>query len=213
MNNISTVTIEKAASAVEIIYRSLCADDAEEYMNLRTKALTEEDCRAFVSADPQRELNLPRSDWQKVCTEKADQTGRGEYVAIGAFCYGKDKPYLVGSSLIERWSGDETGQTAFYRAIYVHPDFRKMGVGEKIELMQDDWARRHGYTKAVFTVRADKKEWLARQINRFEASIVGSNFLHYANGERAFTYYLERHMRPMRLPRPQPILAFAAPNV
>lgn len=187
-----------------VTFRPLSADDFQAYKMLRLNALLSEDRRYFVETGKPERL---RSDdeWRKACAETFDQNGRGQSVAIGAFCRTKHRCQLIGSALTERWDQDKEGKTAFYRAIYVHPSFRNIGIAENIEYLQDRWAIKHGYSRSILTVRADKTGWLQRQIDVFGAAIVGTSVLPYANGETAQTHTLERPLKKARayaLPKP-----------
>lgn len=176
-----------------IILRPLCADDFQDYKALRLKALASNDNKFFVATSPP-ENTRSNNEWQKVCTETCNQYGRGTHVIIGSFWKEARSTQLIGSAISERWSEDKSGQTAFYRAIYVHPDYRIHGLGEKITHALDAWSSLHGYTKLIFTVRADKKKWLNKQMKVFNASIKKTNSLSYVNGDEASTHYLERSL-------------------
>jgi len=185
----------------EIVFCTLSPLDFFAYKGLRTEALNSKDSRSFVACSPS-ELSRTDAEWKNVCTPVFDSDGKGLRSGVGAFYYGeKSKPLLVGSALTELWSRDMSGKTAFYRAIYVRPEFRNMGIGEQIERQQDVWAINNGYEKAVFTVRADKYEWLERQKKTFGAEIRESMELTYANGDHALTYLLQRQFFSARVNR------------
>ncbi len=187
---INTTSFLKSSN---VYYRPLTADDYKAYKELRCAALSSEDARSFVKGDKPEE-NRTDAEWKNVCTETFDQKKRGKTVAIGAFYHGEQGEKLVGSALAERWDGDKTGNTAYYRAIYVLPEFRKGGVGEKIERLLDVWAIKHGYLRSLFTVRADKDKWLQRQISVFGGEIADTKMIPYANGEMSLTHYLARDL-------------------
>lgn len=190
----------RLASVSDIVFRPLTSADFGAYKDLRMQALSSEDRRFFVEGKKPETLRTD-DEWRSVCTETFDDNRNGLTVAIGAFYNSDQGQVLVGSALTERWDEDTSNKTAYYRAIYVHPNFRTSGVAEKIELLQDRWARKNGYSKAIFTVRADKKKWLERQIKVFGGRIFRTSKLPYANGEKAETHFIKRTLVPaLKLP-------------
>jgi hypothetical protein len=185
----------------KIIFRSMRRDDFQTYKRFRLAALESKD-GAFLVESGLPEKEKTDDEWRDVCSELLNGDDHSPHVAIGAFLQTEEGEILVGSALTEPWHGDETGRTAYYRAIFVHPAFRRCGnpenkgarVAETIELLQDSWAREHQFTKAVFTVHARKEAWLRRQQTVFGARLIDVDVLPYANKERAPTYYLERDL-------------------
>lgn len=187
MNNLPYNTLTHSLTAGRIVYRKLTEKDALSYKRLRTLALTGEDYH-FFTTDKKKELSFSLTDWQNSCREKIDADNRGKYVAVGAF----KGIELVGSSLVERWAEDKTDYTAFYKSIYVRPSFRKMGIGEQIELYLDEWSRINKYTKAVFTIHADNEKWIQQQIRKLQATVIDKKTAVFADGNQAAIYVLER---------------------
>lgn len=95
-------------------FRPLTSADYRAYKKLRLMALSSKDNRYFVESS-KPETSRTDDEWRKVCTEDFDKHGKGVSVAIGAFYRGKNSEELIGSALNERWSEDNTGQTAYYR--------------------------------------------------------------------------------------------------
>lgn len=164
----------------EMTYRALNADDAAAYKRVRMKALTGEDAR-FFTADPKKEGAYSLNDWKAACAETC------KHVVLGAFS-GKE---LVGIMAVSHFEKDPTGKTAYYGAAYVLPEFRHASLTKELVLMQDLWAKEHGYEKASFTIKKDNVEWFQRQVSH-GAEVKEEFDAFFADGTTAPICRLER---------------------
>jgi GNAT superfamily N-acetyltransferase len=183
MNAQLSSNLSKATAVLEVIYKTLCADDPDDvdaFIDIRIKALTGSD-RRFFTADPGKELGRSRDEWRDACMETCDQAVMG--AAIGK--------QLIGMMTVTRLEDDVTGKTAYYGAAYVLEQFRGTEVPKKLIQRLDQWAIDHGCDKAVFTIKSEKKEWIEKQ-RKHGARIVKVLRMPFADGSEAPIYLLER---------------------
>lgn len=195
--------MDKKTTNIHIAYRILTAEDARVYREIRLSSLMSED-RRFFATDRYKEKQRSIDEWRIVCTETCD------YALLGAFVGKK----LVGAASVERWTGDKSGKTAYYRAAYVRPGMRKTEAAGGLHVRLGLWAVKHGCDKSLFAIRADNREWLKRQIS-YGAKIKETVLMRYVDGEEALTCLLERplHSEPVAFPlvrQERPLLALTA---
>jgi GNAT superfamily N-acetyltransferase len=185
MNNASSIT--KAINTLDVIYKTLCADDPFELdaiIEIRTQALTGDD-RRFFTADPVEELGRTRDEWAAVYMETCDRA------AVGAFVGNQ----LVGIMTVTRLKDDTTGKTAYYGGAYVLEEYRHTEVPGRLITMLDQWAVENGCDKAMFTIHPKKADWIKTQ-RRYGAKVVGKKSVAYADGSVGSISVLMRPLRP-----------------
>ena len=162
---------------MNILIRTLTPDDGSAFKAVRLDGL-EKEGRCFT-ADYAAESQRGLQDWALICTETHDRA------IFGAEQDGK----LVGIMAATKWDD----QTVRWGWAYIQKEFRQHRLGEKLHSLREEWCQEHGYTKAIFTIRADNQRSLDIHLD-LGARITGEELMNFADGSVAKTYWLERQI-------------------
>lgn len=169
-------------NSLDIKCRFLSAADADEYKQLREKALKGKD-RHFLTANSDEEFSRSQEEWRSICVET--QT----HAIVGAF----KNDSLLGVMAVDIL---QDGRTAYYSSAYLFDEIRHTKVAGVLIRMLDRWARDHGCTKARFTIKPSNSRWLEKQIAH-GAKIIGVTKKQFADGSEGDIFILERELNRM----------------
>lgn len=179
----SIIALHKPQTEQELSTRVLSTLDAEAYKKIRLEALRVDG--QYFSASLETEMKRTLPEWQAACSETTKRA------VFGTFC-GAD---LIGTVAATQWDKDSTGNTVRWGAAYVNHKFRRMGVGESLYKLREEWCKARGFTKAVFSIR----EGNIRSIEIHEkqgAKIIGDEPQRYTDGAVVKTFWFERKLMP-----------------
>lgn len=170
----------------QIEYRALQADDGEQLKALRQMAIKNDVVFSFT-VDLQVECKRSIAEWTEMATETSTK------VFFGAFHNG----LLIGMVGAKPWAKGSDPKVAHWFSTYLCPEYRKLGIAQRLYQMREHWTINHGFKTAIFSLHAENERAIsihnaqgAKEISR-ELIRFGEN-----NQEKAFALWYCRTFQP-----------------
>jgi RimJ/RimL family protein N-acetyltransferase len=153
MSNAKTARSAARRATPSIHIRALTADDNRIYRALRQRILDLGDGRYFSdSYIREKQLNNEHA-WREWCTERPD------HCIFGTFANGA----LIGIMMVTRY-GEPEDRTVEWEAIWLHPNYRRLGIAKRAYEKIQQWTEEQGYRRVVTFIRTDNER--ARHIRQ-----------------------------------------------
>lgn len=133
-----------------IRFRPLNAGDAEQLRDLRFMAVKSEVVFSFT-VNLKVESSRSLSQWAEMTKETDTQ------IFFGAF----HNDRLIGMVGAKPWAKDETENTCHWYSTYLCPEYRKLGIAQRLYRLREEWTISKGFKKAIFSLHAENERAIA----------------------------------------------------